>query len=216
MRFRFMQMGDIPAAVRLYEQMLDERPDEEIHYPQTNEQSVEQFTLSLATQLIGNPNWFCICGVVGSKIREDETGAKNVIGGKVKAFISVALNTRSVGTPRNISFTELLVVDKEFRNHDIARKLVQLMAVESVQRGAQVLEAAWTPGSIGSKIWERLGCVPYRVLGAWITPEGVVRTDMPMMKDETPVRTDIPTVEVTVEPVKRKRGRPPKVKPTEE
>lgn len=205
-----MQMSDIPEVVRLYEQHLADRQPDEINYPQSTEKAVEEFTLSLATQLIGNPNWFGICGVVGSKIKEDETGAKHVIGGKTKAFISVALNQRSVGSPRNISFTELLVVDKQFRGHDVARKLVQLMAVESAQRGAQVLEAAWTPGSIGSKIWERLGCVPYRVLGAWITTDGVPRTDMPMVKAE-------PTPEAPTEtPPKRKRGRPPKVKPTEE
>jgi hypothetical protein len=209
MRFRYMQMSDIPDAVRLYEQMLAERGPEEIPYPQTTEKTVEEFTLSLATQMIGNPNWFCICGVVGSKIREDETGAKHVLGGKVKAFIMVSLNTRSVGSPRNISFTELLVVDTQFRNHDIARKLVQLMAVESAQRGAQVLEAAWTPGSVGSKIWERLGCVPYRVLGGWITKDGIPRTDMPMLKDEAP------EIVKEEQPPKRKRGRPPKVKPTE-
>ncbi len=210
MRFRYMQMSDIPAVVKLYEQMLDERTEEEIHYPHTDERSVEEFTLSLASQLIGSPNWFGICGVVGSKLREDAQGAKHVIGGKAKAFICVNLNQRTVGAPKIISFTELLCVDKEFRKHDIARKLVQLMAVESAQRGAHVLEAAWTPGSMGSKIWERLGCVPYRVLGAWITTDGEVRTDMPMIKSEPEAAP------VEVEPTPKRRGRPPKPKPQED
>jgi len=209
MRFRYMQMSDIPEVVKLYEQMLDERPPEEIKYPNVDERTVEEFTLSLASQLIGSPNWFGICGVVGSKLREDAQGAKHVIGGKTKAFICVNLNQRTVGTPKIISFTELLCVDQQFRKHDIARKLVQLMAVESAQRGAHVLEAAWTPGSIGSKIWERLGCVPYRVLGAWITTDGTVRTDMPMLKTETP---EVPEEK----PAPKKRGRPPKPKPQEE
>lgn len=200
MRFRYMQVGDIPEVVKLYEQMQAERSPEEIAYPNVDERTVEEFTLSLYSQLAGNPNWFAICAVVGSKLHEDSQGVRHVIGGKTKAFICVNLSQRTVGSPKNISFTELLVVDPKFRNHDIARKLVQLMAVESAQRGAHVLEAAWTPGSVGSKIWERLGCVPYRVLGAWITPEGTPRTDMPMLKSE-------PQLEAASEPEPSKRRR---------
>lgn len=206
MRFRYMQMSDIPEVSRLYEQMISERDPEEILYPNTDEKTVEEFTLSVAAQLLSNPNWFGICGVVGSKLREDAQGIRQVIGGKTKAFITVNLSQRTIGGPKNISFTELLIVDKQFRNHDIARKLVQLMAVESAQRGAHVLEAAWTPGSTGSKIWQRLGCVPYRVLGAWITEDGAVRTDMPMLKTETPP----PAQEA---PAPKRRGRPPKKQP---
>jgi hypothetical protein len=96
-----------------------------------------------------------------------------------------------------------------FRRRDIARKLVQLMAIESAQRGAHVLEAAWTPNSLGSKIWERLGCIPYRVLGAWIQPDGSVRTDLPMVKPPEDPAPDVP-------PPPKKRGRPPKVQPIPE
>ena len=205
MRFRYMQMSDLPEACKLYEHMLTERTPDEIHYPNTNDKTLEEFTLTLATQLISNPNWFAICGVVGSRIHQDEQGVKHVMGGKTKAFITVNLSQRAIGSPRNISFTELVLVDPAFRNHDIARKLVQLMAVESAQRGAHVLEAAWTPGSLGSQIWERLGCIPYRVLGAWITTDGVVRTDMPMAKAPIPEP-----------PTPKKRGRPSKVHPTTE
>ena len=207
MRFRFMQMSDLPEACRLYEQMLAEREPDEILYPNTGERTSEEFTIVTAAQLLNNPNWFAICGVVGSRIHEDEQGAKHVIGGKTKAFITVSLSQRTIGTPKNISFTELVLVDTEFRQHDIARKLVQLMAVESAQRGAHVLEAAWTPRSLGSKIWERLGCIPYRVLGAWITPDGAVRTDLPMVKTPT---------EAPASSAPKKRGRPPKVQPTTE
>jgi hypothetical protein len=211
MRFRYMQMSDIPEAVKLYQQSLEDKPEEEIAYPAMGERSVEEFTISLASQLISNANWFAICGVVGSTLKEDAQGVKHVVGGKVKAFISVSLSQRTVGSPKNISFTELLVVDRQFRTRDIARKLVQLMAIESAQRGAHVLEAAWTPGSIGSKIWERLGCVPYRVLGAWITLEGEPRQDLPMVKAEPEIAAepDEPP------PVPKRRGRPPKPKPEE-
>lgn len=200
MRFRYMEFNDITEAARLWAEMHHEAAPEELHYPITDDKSAGDFSVSLARQLLGNQAWFAICGVVGSKIEEDAQGVKHVVGGKVKAYIAVSMTERTIGYPRNVAFIELLVVDKQCRKKDIGRKLVHLMAVEASQRGANVIEGAWNPGSLGEKLWPGYGLRPYRVLGAYVLEDGTPRTDLPMPRKP---------VEPTDQPKKR-RGRPPK------
>ncbi len=205
MRFRYIQLQDIPEVGKLYTQLLEDKREEELNYPITGPQDANDFMLSITKQLIANPSWFAIVGVVGSKLTEDHQGVKHVVGGKCKALIAVSMTERSVGYPKQIGFVELLVVDREFRKRDIGRKLIHTMAVEASQRGAQVLECAWNPGSLGEQLWTDAGVKPYRTLGAWILDDGTPRSDLPLAKPAEPT-----------EPPKRKPGRPRKPTPTDE
>jgi ribosomal protein S18 acetylase RimI-like enzyme len=201
MRFRYMQLSDIPEAGKLYTQLQEDHRPEELNYPNIGPQDPNEFMLSLARQLIGNPAWFSIVGVVGSKIMEDAQGVKHVIGGKAKAIIAVSLTQRTVGNPKDIAFFELMIVDREFRKHDIGRKLTHAAVVESSHRGAQALECAWNPGSLGEQLWTAAGIRPYRVLGAWVDEDGNPRTDIPLAR-----KPDAPAP-------KPKKSKKPKAKP---
>lgn len=184
MRFRFLTMSDIPEIVKLYEQLQTERRPEELAYPLQSDQDTNEFTGSIAHQLALNSHgWFGIAGVVGSTIKADAE-SKYVIGGKTKALITVSLNQRNVGMPRNIGFIEMIVVDTKVRKRDVGRKLVQLAAVECAKRGAQVIEGSWNPNSLGEEMWPKYGLKPYRVFGAYVTDTGEPRSDLPMPKSK--------------------------------
>lgn len=183
MRFRLLQLGDLPEVVRLYGEYLDGREPTETPYPNNDDpETLEEFNVSVARQLLANPHWFCIAGVVGSKYQTDAAGVKQVLGGKVKAFIMVQMSERTVGKPKHMAFIELLVVDPRLRKRDVGRKLVHLMAFEAQRRGAEVIELAYSPGSLGAKMWPTYGAVPYRILAAYIDPDGTPRQDLPMPK----------------------------------
>lgn len=184
MRFRFLTMSDIPEIVRLYEQLqTDQRPDE-LLYPLHTEQTSNEFIGSIAHQLaLNSQGWFAIGGVVGSTLKV-EGDNKYVVGGKCKSLITVTLIQRSVGNPKNIAFIDMIVVDPKMRNRNVGRKLVQLAAVESAKRGAQVMEGGWNPNSLGAEMWPKYGLKPYRVLGAYVTDEGQPRSELPMPKSK--------------------------------
>lgn len=181
MRFRQLQMSDLPDITRLYTEYLEESAEV---YPHVNERSGEEYIFSLYNALINNPNFFCIVGVVDGRVHEDAQGIKHTVGGRVKAYIQGSLIQRPLGEPKVIGLIDLVIVDQKFRRHSIARALIQRAATEIAKRGAQVLECAWTPGSLGEQIAMAAGMKPYRTLGAWITDEGTVRGDMPMVKEK--------------------------------
>lgn len=204
MRFRYLTMGDIPECVRLFSEMQAEQRDTEPRYPQVTDHTGEEFMLALARQLVANPpNWFGVAGVVGSTVRDNPDGSKQVYGGKVKGFLTVSLNERAVGDPKLSAFCELLVVDEKFRRRDVARKLAHIGAVECARRGAQVLECSWNPNSLAAELGEKFGFRPYRVLAAFTTEDGTPRAELP-----------IPKAEPAPEPRRRRRTAEP-VEPNE-
>jgi GNAT superfamily N-acetyltransferase len=205
MRFRYITMSDIPECARLYNDMQNERRPEELNYPLHTAHGEEEFTLTLARQLVApTNNWFAIAGVVGSTIHENSEGHKQVHGGKVKGFISVSMAERVLGEPKRIAFIELVIVDSRFRLRDVARKLIHLASVEVVNRGAQVLEGIASPHSLGEDLYLKCGFKPYRLLMAYVTETGESRGDLPMPKHVA-----------EPEPEKPKRGRPRKVQSDE-
>ena len=181
MRFRSLQMSDLPDITRLYQEYLDQSNEV---YPHTSPRTSEEYIFSLYNSVVNNPNFFCIVGVVDSRIYEDAQGVKHVIGGRAKAYLQGQFVQRGIGEPKVIGLADCVIVDSKFRNHNIARTLIQRAATEIAQRGAQVLECAWTPGSLGEEIALKAGMKPYRVLGAWIMDDGTVRGDMPMVKEK--------------------------------
>lgn len=182
MRFRPLQMSDLPDITRLYTEYLEESSEV---YPNTNERSAEEYIFSLYNALVNNPNFFCIVGVVDGRVHEDAQGNKHTIGGRAKAYVQGSLIQRPLGEPKIIGLIDLVIVDSKFRKHSIARALIQRAATQIAQRGAQVLECAWTPGSLGEEIALAAGMKPYRTLGAWVTDDGTPRGDMPMVKEKT-------------------------------
>ena len=181
MRFRFLTMADLPDLERLYLEYLEQRGPDELPYPIHDDTSGAEFTLAVARQLLGNPAfWYCIVGVMGSTVTQDANGEKVVVGGRPKGFIMVNMSERPIGHPKKVAFIELLVVDRKFQQKDVGRKLAHLAWVECLKRGAQVLEAAYSPNSLGEKLWPQYGAVPYRILAAYVGPDGQPKTEMPM------------------------------------
>jgi len=179
MRFRKLQITDVPDVARLYGEYLEDRLPDECPYPYQDERSIDEFSLGLVRQLTGNPHWFGFVAVVGSKIVQDPQGQKHVVGGKAKGIIAVNLTERPIGEPKRLAFIELAVVDRKFRRRGILRRLAQLCFIEGQRRGVETFEAAWTPGSKGEEFWPAVGLRPYRVLGAYILKDGTLRTDFP-------------------------------------
>lgn len=175
MRFRLAALDDIPAMTALYRQFLDAN---EGPYPdhQDRDVSAQEFAQMAVVQMMSNPQWFCVVGVVGATL-----DGQRVVGGKPKAMITWVLAQRLLGRPKTFGYCEHLIVDRQFIARGHARKLLQVSARLARERGAAVLECAWKYGSEAGEIWQVLGVRPFLVQGAWIDEAGEPRADEPIL-----------------------------------
>jgi hypothetical protein len=183
MRFRDATIEDLPELTALYAGSLNER-DDTLNYPHYDEQSVREMNIAFAHNLLGNPNWFCVVGAVGTVLREDAQGVKQVLGGKAKAFVSGAFQPRPIGSPKRVGFIEMVIVNPRAQRRDVCRKLIQLAAFRFKSAGADVLEMAYTPGSAAETIALKHGIKPYRIVGAYVLDDGTPNGTLPMPKDD--------------------------------
>lgn len=175
MKYRPMTIGDIPSIVGLYESHVRELNQP---YPALGPEPDADFARYLMWQMVENQlkNWFAVVAVAGA----ERHGGK-FVGGVPQGVISCVLNARLLEHPQLSGYVEFLAVTPGLRRKGVARKLVQIAARMLFDRGAAVLECAWAPGTLAAELWESMGVRPYRVVGAWVTADGVPRKDLPLI-----------------------------------
>jgi ribosomal protein S18 acetylase RimI-like enzyme len=173
MRFRLAQIVDVPELTRMYVDYM--RESQPVYPVQGDDDTVaSEWAAHQLQNLIGNPSYFCIVGVVQSKIENN-----TVVGGKPKAMMTVFLTIRPIGFPKEIGFCEMLWVDPKYRNRGHTKRLAIIASRYAFARGAKVLETSWRTGSQVGEFWQKAGMRSYQEYGAWILEDGSSRLDLP-------------------------------------
>lgn len=174
MKFRLCTLNDVPDLMRLYSEYLEDRPETQVPYPLTDDLTVEEFGRVLTVKLAESAgqqsqnvpmNWFMV-GASTAKRNQPDDGTTR--GNKIKGFLAIGIRPRFFANPKLIADFELMVVDRRFQRRGIARKMTQLGAQLAWQRGAQVLECSWAPGTVAAELWPAIGLRPYQVTGAYV------------------------------------------------
>lgn len=172
MEYRPVQLGDVPAVLRLYRQMLEEYAGDThvFHYPRWDETTPLELGAMLVETLTGphQTQWI---------------GHVALMGHQVKGMAFGSLYQRRVGYPKHVGHCDLLYVDPKFRggrgSKAIGVRLLRLLWTEAHKRVPEglVIEGSYVPGSHGEKMWTKIGGRPYAVAFALTDAEGNARTD---------------------------------------
>jgi hypothetical protein len=180
MRYRALELADLPDVLRLYRLMLDEGMAQmkgRVRYPHPDPETTPGEMQAYLFQKLttGDPYWIARVAVIGGAI-----GPEGVRGGRPKGMAMGTLYPRPIGQPRWVGHCDLLFVDPKFRGgrgeKAIAVRLLSLLAEEARARiPGCVLEGSYVPGTHGERLWPRLGLVPYLVMCAFVDEKGQPR-----------------------------------------
>ncbi len=163
MRYRPLQLVDLPGVQRLYHQMLAES---ESKYPQWTVDTPAELT-KLWYEELTKPTGSLLAQVA-------------VLGNRVKGFAFGELYRRPLGRPAWVGHCTHLYVEPKSRGgigpKAVGPQLIRALAEDAEARcPGLVLEASYTPGTHGAHLWPRLGFQPYRVTAAYVDQAGKAR-----------------------------------------
>jgi hypothetical protein len=179
MKYRPMQVADLPMIGRLYHQMLVESyQTSEIHYPRWDATTPTQMIAFLYHQLTQPPVPQCPHCRGDLPPREGEFFAwVAVLGNRPKGMAFGEVYARQIGMPRLIAHCSLIYVEPKSRagrgTKAVAPNLIKRMLTEATGRFPDaVIEGSYVPGTHGSRLWPRLGLQPYVTYCAYVDERG--------------------------------------------
>ena len=193
MRYRLLQIADLPMIGRLYHQMLVESYHaSDIHYPRWDATTPAQMIAYLYGELTKPPDPRCphCHGGLGAQ----EGGFMScvaVLGNRPKGMAFGNIYMRPIGTPRIVGHCNLLYVEPKSRAgrgaKAVGANLIKHLVAGAVARYPDmVLEGSYVPGTHGSRLWPRLGLRDYVTYCAYVDENGRSRPAAQLFGHRTP------------------------------
>ena len=179
MRYRPLQIADLPMIGRLYHQMLVESHyASDVHYPRWDATTPTQMIAYLYYELTKPPIPYC--PHCRGALEGNEGGFMScvaVLGNRPKGMAFGDVYARRIGTPRMVGHCSLLYVEPKSRagkgSKAVGANLIKHLVAGAVAKYPDmVLEGSYVPGTHGSRLWPRLGLRDYVTYCAYVDKDG--------------------------------------------